>query len=141
VAQLVGLVGVMAVKIYVVDGNLHINQVDLRPHISGYWTIEGSVTSQFEQHLRAILDLPLGSPALTYPYTVTGNVIGGEKTDMYRPYLHLMARTPELHFHQYKKEVVPGVEVGHVSACGSDLPYLIEEIEHARDYMSGVIDE
>lgn len=141
IAQLVGVVGVMAVEMFVKDDDLFINELAMRPHNSGHWSIDGAVTSQFEQHLRAILDLPLGSPAMTHLFSVMGNVLGGEKTDMYRPYLHLMARTPELHFHQYKKEVRPGRKIGHVTACGDDLLHLTKEVQHARDYMSGVIDE
>lgn len=141
IAQLVGVVGVMTVEMFIKGEQIYINELAMRPHNSGHWSIEGSVTSQFEQHLRAILDLPLGSPAMNYPYAVMGNVLGGEKTDMYRPYLHLMARTPSLHFHQYKKEVRPGRKIGHVTACGDDLLHLTQEIQHARDYMSGVIDE
>jgi 5-(carboxyamino)imidazole ribonucleotide synthase len=141
VAQLVGVVGVMAVEMFVTGEKIFINELAMRPHNSGHWSIEGSVTSQFEQHLRAILDLPLGSPAMNHSYAVMGNVLGGEKTDMYRPYLHLMARTPTLHFHQYKKEVRPGRKIGHVTACGEDLLHLTQEVQHARDYMSGVIDE
>lgn len=141
IAQLVGVVGVMAVEMFVKDDNLFINELAMRPHNSGHWSIDGAVTSQFEQHLRAILDLPLGSPAMTHPFSVMGNVLGGEKTDMYRPYLHLMARTPELHFHQYKKKVRLGRKIGHVTACGDDLLHLTKEVQHARDYMSGVIDE
>ena len=141
IAQLVGVVGVMAVEMFIKGEQIYINELAMRPHNSGHWSIEGSVTSQFEQHLRAILDLPLGSPAMSHPYAVMGNVLGGEKTDMYRPYLHLMARTPDLHFHQYKKDVRPGRKIGHVTACGADLLHLTQEVQHARDYMSGVIDE
>jgi 5-(carboxyamino)imidazole ribonucleotide synthase len=141
IAQTVGVVGVMAVEMFVKGEQIYINELAMRPHNSGHWSIEGSVTSQFEQHLRAILDLPLGSPAMNHPFAVMGNVLGGDKTDMYRPYLHLMARTPSLHFHQYKKEVRKGRKIGHVTACGDDLLHLTQEVEHARDYMSGVIDE
>jgi 5-(carboxyamino)imidazole ribonucleotide synthase len=141
IAQLVGVVGVMAVEMFVQGEKIYINELAMRPHNSGHWSIEGSVTSQFEQHLRAILDLPLGSPAMNHKYVVMGNVLGGDKTDMYRPYLHLMARTPSLHFHQYKKDVRPGRKIGHVTACGDDLLHLTQEVQHARDYMSGVIDE
>ena len=141
IAQLVGVVGVMAVEMFVKGDSLYINELAMRPHNSGHWSIEGAVTSQFEQHLRAILDLPLGSPQMRAPLAVMGNVLGGEKSDMYRPYLHLMARNPALHFHQYKKEVRPGRKVGHVTACGEDLVELIQEVSHARDYMSGAIDE
>ena len=141
IAQLVGVVGVMAVEMFVKGEEIYINELAMRPHNSGHWSIEGSETSQFEQHLRAILDLPLGSPAMVHPFAVMGNVLGGDKTDMYRPYLHLMARTPSLHFHQYKKDVRPGRKIGHVTACGDDLLHLTQEVQHARDYMSGVIDE
>jgi 5-(carboxyamino)imidazole ribonucleotide synthase len=141
IAQEVGVVGVMAVEMFVKGEDLFVNELAMRPHNSGHWSIEGAVTSQFEQHLRAILDLPLGSPAMNHNFAVMGNVLGGEKSDMYRPYLHLMARTPSLHFHQYKKVVRPGRKIGHVTACGDDLLHLIREVEHARDYMSGVIDE
>ena len=141
IAQEVGVVGVMAVEMFIKGEDIYINELAMRPHNSGHWSIEGSVTSQFEQHLRAILDLPLGSPAMNHQYAVMGNVLGGDKTDMYRPYLHLMARTPSLHFHQYKKYVRPGRKIGHVTACGDDLLHLTQEVQHARDYMSGVIDE
>ena len=141
IAQEVGVVGVMAVEMFVKGDQLFINELAMRPHNSGHWSIEGAATSQFEQHLRAILDLPLGSPAMIYPFVVMGNILGGEKTDMYRPYLHLMARTPQLHFHQYKKEVRAGRKIGHVTMCGEDLLHLTQEVAHARDYMSGVIDE
>ena len=141
IAQAVGVVGVMAVEMFVKGEKIYVNELAMHPHNSGHWSIEGSVTSQFEQHLRAILDLPLGSPAMNHPYVVMGNVLGGEKSDMYRPYLHLMARNPTLHFHQYKKNVRPGCQIGHVTACGDDLQHLMQEVEHARDYMSGVIDE
>ena len=141
IAQAVGAVGVMAVEMFVKGDAIFINELAMRPHNSGHWSIEGAATSQFEQHLRAILDLPLGSPEMNHEFAVMGNVLGGAKTDMYRPYLHLMARNPGLHFHQYKKDVRPGRKIGHVTACGDDLLHLIHEVEHARDYMSGVIDE
>jgi 5-(carboxyamino)imidazole ribonucleotide synthase len=131
----------MAVEIFVKGENLYINELAMRPHNSGHWTIEGSRTSQFEQHLRAILDLPLGDPTMVAPYAVMGNILGGEKTDMYRPYLHLMARNPDLKFHQYRKDVRPGRKIGHVNAIGKDLVELRECIEHAVAYMSGEIDE
>lgn len=140
-AQAVGVVGVMVVVMSISDENISITDLKYGPHESGLWSIEASVTSEFEQHLRAILDLPLGNPAMSYKLAVTGKVIGGDKSDMYRPYLHLMARNPSLHFHQYRTDVKPGVEVGHLTVCGDDLNYLTHEIEHARDYMSGVVDE
>ena len=141
IAEEIGLVGVMAVEMFVKGDELFINELALRPHNSGHWTIEGSVTSQFEQHLRAILDLPLGETSMTAKWAVMGNVLGGNKTDMYRPYLHLMARTPALKFHQYRKEVRPGRKIGHVTITGNNLVELRNEVAHALAYMSGEIDE
>ncbi len=144
IAQGIDLVGVMAVEIFVVGDHLLINELALRPHNSGHWSIEGAVTSQFEQHLRAVLDLPLGDTALLAPYAVMGNVIGIETDksgDLYRPYLHLMARSPALKVHQYMKELRPGRKVGHVTLLGADLLHLRSEVSHAVDYLSGAIDE
>ncbi|CAB4667194.1 unannotated protein [freshwater metagenome] len=141
IAAGISLVGVMAVEMFIIGENFYINELALRPHNSGHWGIEGSLTSQFEQHLRAILDLPLGDTAMRDKFAVMGNVLGGPKSDMYRPYLHLMARTPGLKFHQYGKEVKPGRKIGHVTMCGENLLQLREEVAHAVDYMNGVIDE
>ncbi len=144
IAQGIDLVGVMAVEIFVVGDHLIINELALRPHNSGHWSIEGAVTSQFEQHLRAVLDLPLGDTSLVARYAVMGNVIGVEtdkSSDLYRPYLHLMARIPALKVHQYMKELRLGRKVGHVTLLGSDLLHLRSEVSHAVDYLSGAIDE
>ena len=141
IAEEISLIGVMTVEMFVKADQLIVSELVMGPHYSGNWTIEGSRTSQFEQHLRATLDLPLGDPTMTAPYAVVGNVLGGEKRDMYRPYLHLMARNPELKFHQYKKEVFKGRNIGHITVIGKNLFELKEIAEHARDYMSGEIDE
>jgi 5-(carboxyamino)imidazole ribonucleotide synthase len=141
IAAEIKLVGVMAVEMFVKGDQIFINELAMRPHNSGHWTIDGSVTSQFEQHLRAILDLPLGDTSMTAKYAVMGNVLGGEKQDMYRPYLHLLARTPKLKVHQYRKEVKPGRKIGHVTLLGENLIELTTEVQHAIDYMGGVIDE
>ena len=113
----------------------------MQPHSSGNWTVDGSITSQYEQHLRAVLDLPLGDPSMTAKYVVTGNVYCGDKPNMYRPYLHLMARTPAMKFHQYKGSFQSGELVGHITLAGNDLQVIIEEVKHALEYMQGVIDE
>ncbi|MSZ64430.1 MAG: 5-(carboxyamino)imidazole ribonucleotide synthase, partial [Actinobacteria bacterium] len=141
IAQDIGVVGVMAVEMFVKGDQLFINELAMRPHNSGHWSIEGSLTSQFEQHLRAILDLPLGDTAMTAPIAVMGNILGSTKTDMYRPYLHLMARNPRLKFHHYKKDVRPGRKIGHVNLLGDDAVELIHEVRHALDYMSGEVNE
>ena len=144
IAQGIDLVGVMAVEIFVIGDRLFINELALRPHNSGHWSIEGAITSQFEQHLRAVLDLPLGDTSLIAPYAVMGNVIGiqtDKSTNLFRPYLHLMARIPALKIHQYMKELRPGRKVGHVTLLGGDLLHLRSEVSHAVDYLSGAIDE
>lgn len=141
IAQEIGVTGVMAVEMFVKGDQLFVNELAMRPHNSGHWTIEGAVTSQFEQHLRAVLDLPLGDPSMSAPMAVMGNILGGDKTDMYRPYLHLMARNPGLKFHHYKKEARPGRKIGHINLLGDDVVELTQEVAHALAYMSGEIDE
>ena len=137
----IGAVGVIAVEMSVKEEDVLVVNVHMHPHDSGNWTIDGSVTNQYEQHLRAILDLPLGDPSMTATYVVTGNFHCGDKPNMYRPYLHLMARTPALKFHQYKNSGAPGELMGHITLAGNDLPKVIEEIEHALQYLQGEIDE
>jgi 5-(carboxyamino)imidazole ribonucleotide synthase len=141
IASQTGVVGVMTVEIFVSGQELLIKQLIVGLDASANWSIDGSVTNQFEQHIRAIVDLPLGDPSITAPFVVTGNIMAGEKLDMYRPYLHLMARNPGLKFHQYNNEVFVGQQVGHVALAGKDAEHLIHEIEHALDYFSGMIDE
>ena len=140
-SALVGAVGVIAVEMSVKDEEVFIVNVEMHPQSSGNWTADGSITSQYEQHLRAILDLPLGNPSMSAPYVVTGNFYCGEKPNMYRPYLHLMARTPALKFHQYKSSCVSGELMGHITLAGDDLSKIIDEVDHALQYMQGEIDE
>lgn len=132
-----GAVGVVAVEVVFAHGELTARQISLGPNFTGVWSIEGARTSQFEQHLRAILDLPLGDPSLLERHVVTGTYFG--QGNMYRPYLHLMARSPGLKIHQYLSG--PMDARGHVTAMGSDLVDLRECVTHALEYMSGVIDE
>lgn len=146
IAEVAGVVGVAAVKMFVKQEEIFIKDLAMGPQSSGLWSIEGARTSQFEQHVRAVLDLPLGDPTMTAPIVVVGHMFMGEKLigrkiDMYRPYLHLMARTPGLKFNQYRNEVSPGYRVGHITLLGENLEYLTNEIQHAIDYMSGEIDE
>ena len=139
--------GVLAVEGFEVPGapgrppRFLVNELAMRPHNSGHWTIDGSVTSQFEQHLRAVLDLPLGAVTATAPCTVMVNVLGGEHPDLYRAYLHVMARDPGIKVHVYGKEVRPGRKVGHVSVSGTDLEDLLRRARHAADYLTGTIPE
>ena len=142
IAAALEVTGVMAVELFeLADGSVVVNELAMRPHNSGHWSMDGAVTGQFEQHLRAVLDLPLGSPRAREPWTVMGNVLGGEPTDLYPTYRHLMARDPELKVHLYGKGVRPGRKIGHVNVSGSDLADLRERARHAADYIQGVIDE
>ncbi len=129
--------GVMEVELNLKDGILVPGMLRLGPTNRGMWTIEGSRTSQFEQHLRAILDLPLGDPSLLARFTLTAEFKG--ERNMYRPYLHLMARSPGMKFHQYPSQ--NSVLSGHVTALGTDLIDLQECVSHAVEYMNGDIDE
>jgi 5-(carboxyamino)imidazole ribonucleotide synthase len=148
IAGALGVVGVMAVEMFETaptpDGDpagVLVNELAMRPHNSGHWSIDGAVTSQFEQHLRAVLNLPLGDPRSRAPWTVMVNVLGGEHPDLYRAYLHVMARDPALKVHVYGKEVRPGRKVGHVTVCGDDLDDCLQRARHAADYITGVITE
>ena len=142
IAGELGVVGILAVEMFEArDGRLLVNELAMRPHNTGHWSIEGAVTSQFENHLRAVLDLPLGSPAARAPYTVMVNVLGGDVEDMHLGLLHCMARDPGLKVHFYGKSVKPGRKVGHVTAYGDDLGEVRERARHAAAYLTGTIDE
>jgi 5-(carboxyamino)imidazole ribonucleotide synthase len=142
IAGELGVVGILAVEMFEArDGRVLVNELAMRPHNTGHWSIDGAVTSQFENHLRAVLDLPLGSPAARAPYTVMVNVLGGDVEDMHRGLLHCMARDPGLKVHFYGKSVKPGRKVGHVTAYGDVLEDVRERARHAAAYLTGTIDE
>jgi 5-(carboxyamino)imidazole ribonucleotide synthase len=142
IAGELGVVGILAVEMFEArDGRLLVNELAMRPHNTGHWSIDGAITSQFENHLRAVLDLPLGSPAARAPYTVMVNVLGGDVEDMHRGLLHCMARDPGLKVHFYGKSVKPGRKIGHVTAYGDDLDDVRERARHAAAYLTGTIDE
>jgi 5-(carboxyamino)imidazole ribonucleotide synthase len=116
------VVGVLAVELFETASGLLVNELAMRPHNSAHWTIEGARTSQFEQHLRAVLDYPLGETGLTAPWVVMANVLGGVGEPELDRRLHLlMGHDPGLKVHLYGKEVRPGRKIGHVTALGSDL--------------------
>jgi 5-(carboxyamino)imidazole ribonucleotide synthase len=119
VADVVGLAGVLAVELFDTPDGLLINEVAARPHNSGHWTIEGSVTSQFENHLRAVLDLPLGATDLTAAATATVNVFGSD-TVPGRFDLAAALANADAKVHLYGKAPRPGRKLGHVTVCGSD---------------------
>jgi 5-(carboxyamino)imidazole ribonucleotide synthase len=140
IAATLDVTGIMAVEMFDTDAGVLVNELAMRPHNSGHWTIDGAVTSQFEQHLRAVLDLPLGSPALLAPYAVMANVLGGDQPDLYGGFVHCMARDPGLRIHVYAKGIRPGRKVGHVTVVGDDLVSLRERARHAAAYLRGEID-
>jgi 5-(carboxyamino)imidazole ribonucleotide synthase len=141
IAKALDVVGVMAVEMFDTPSGVVVNELAMRPHNSGHWTSDGSVTSQFEQHLRAVLDLPLGSTTMTAPAAVMANVLGGDHPDMYAPFLHCMARDPGLRVHMYGKGVVPGRKIGHVTVVGDDVDNLLDRARHAAAYLTGEITE
>ena len=141
VAGVLDVVGLLAVELFDTADGVLVNELAMRPHNSGHWTIDGAVTSQFEQHLRAVLDLPLGSPSTRAPYSVMVNVLGGDLPDLHPAFLHCMARDPALRIHVYGKDVKPGRKVGHVTVVGDDLPDLLDRGRHAAAYIRGDIDE
>ncbi|CAN5637773.1 5-(carboxyamino)imidazole ribonucleotide synthase [soil metagenome] len=140
IAAELDVVGVLAVELFVTrQGTLLVNELAMRPHNSGHWTIEGSLTSQFEQHLRAVLDYPMGATTQTAPVVVMANVLGGP--DDTEPALdervhHLMARWPDVKIHLYGKGFRPGRKVGHVTALGDDLDVVRGRARAAADYLS-----
>lgn len=141
VADALGVTGMLAVELFDTGTDIFVNELAMRPHNSGHWSIDGAVTSQFENHLRAVLDLPLGSPAPLGRWTVMVNVIGGEYPDMYAAYKHCMARDPGLKIHMYGKEVRPGRKIGHVTVVSDDLDDALRRARHAAAYLTGTIEE
>ena len=133
IAAELGVTGLLAVELFETPAGLLVNELAMRPHNCGHWTIEGARTSQFEQHLRAVLDLPLGSPQLTAPATVMVNVLGGDDGDIYDRYIHVMAADPTVKIHMYGKPVRPGRKIGHVTITADhDHPNPKELADRAR---------
>ncbi|KND32557.1 5-(carboxyamino)imidazole ribonucleotide synthase [Streptomyces acidiscabies] len=142
IAKELGVVGHLAVELFQThDGRILVNELAMRPHNSGHWTQDGAITSQFANHVRAVLDLPLGDPRPRAPWTVMVNVLGGDYPDMYSAYLHCMARDPQLKIHMYGKDVKPGRKVGHVNTYGDNLDDALERARHAAGYLRGTITE
>ncbi|BBX17964.1 5-(carboxyamino)imidazole ribonucleotide synthase [Mycolicibacterium duvalii] len=143
IASSLGVVGVLAVELFETDsGGLMVNELAMRPHNSGHWTMDGSRTSQFEQHLRAVLDYPLGDTAALAPYTVMGNVLGAPSTpdmSMDERVHHLFARMPDARVHLYGKAERPGRKIGHVNLVGSEVEGLRERAERAAHWLSHAV--
>ena len=145
IAGALGVTGILAVELFETnDGRVLVNELAMRPHNTGHWTQDGAVTSQFENHLRAVMDLPLGSPAPRARWTVMVNILGGDRPEvgrLYDGYPHALARDSRLRVHLYGKELRPGRKVGHVNTYGDDLAQVRERARHAADYLRGTIDE
>jgi 5-(carboxyamino)imidazole ribonucleotide synthase len=149
IADELGVVGMLAVELFQTADGVLVNELAMRPHNSGHWTIEGSRTSQFEQHLRAVLDYPLGATTMTAPVAVMANVLGGEAADPVwaGPALdermhHLMAHWPDVKLHWYGKSPRRGRKLGHVTALGEDLDDVRARAVAAARYLAdGVVDE
>jgi 5-(carboxyamino)imidazole ribonucleotide synthase len=141
IAAELGVTGLLAVEMFETPGGLLVNELAMRPHNCGHWTIEGARTSQFEQHLRAVLDLPLGSPALAAPAAVMVNVLGSDDGDgdVYDRYIHVMAADPAVKVHMYGKPVRPGRKIGHVTVIGdhphADHATLADRARRAASYL------
>jgi 5-(carboxyamino)imidazole ribonucleotide synthase len=148
IADRLGVVGMLAVELFETPHGVLVNELAMRPHNSGHWTIEGSRTSQFEQHLRAVLDYPLGSTAMTSPVAVMANVLGGaaaadtwDGPGLDERVHHLMAHWPDVKLHWYGKGQRPGRKLGHVTALGDDLGEVRARAVAAARYLAdGVVD-
>ena len=129
--------GLLAVELFQTrSGGLLVNELAMRPHNTGHWTIDGARTSQFEQHLRAVLNLPLGSPQATSPVAVMANVLGGTDPDLYGKLNHVMAADTGLKVQLYGKPVRPGRKVGHVTALGGSLAQARDRARRAANYLA-----
>jgi 5-(carboxyamino)imidazole ribonucleotide synthase len=122
IANELGVTGVMAVELFETPGvgsGFLINELAMRPHNTGHWTQDGSVTSQFEQHLRAVLNLPLGATDVLGPIVVMKNFLGGDNQELFSAYPLAMASEPAAKIHCYGKAVRPGRKIGHVNLVGA----------------------
>lgn len=129
IAEGLDVTGVLAVELFeTTDDRILVNELAMRPHNSGHWSIDGSATSQFEQHLRAVLDLPLGSTRTLAPWTVMVNVLGGPaQGTMADRYPAAFEAHPNVKVHNYGKDPRPGRKIGHVTASGTDLDDVVYE--------------
>jgi 5-(carboxyamino)imidazole ribonucleotide synthase len=140
VAAELDVLGLLAVEMFEAGGELLVNELAMRPHNSWHWTIDGAVTAQFEQHLRAVLNLPLGQTSPLAPVTVLVNVLGGEDPDLHGRLTHVMAADPGIRVQLYGKPVRPGRKVGHVSASGSELGQVRARARRAASYLAEGVD-
>ena len=139
ISEGLGVTGVMAVEMFETSGGkVLINELAMRPHNSGHFSIEGSKTSQFEQHLRAVLDLPLGETGLTAESAVMINLLGvDDQNDFVSRYAIAMEKFPSCKFHTYEKAPRKGRKMGHITLIGEDAGALIEMGLQARAALYG----
>lgn len=139
IADGLAVTGVLAVELFeTTDGRILVNELAMRPHNSGHWSIEGAVTGQFEQHLRAVLDLPLGETRPRDEWSVMVNILGGPSEGTLQDrYPAALQAHPEAKFHGYGKEPRPGRKVGHVTVCGDDLDDVVYRARAAAAYFEG----
>ncbi|MDP4690168.1 MAG: 5-(carboxyamino)imidazole ribonucleotide synthase [Candidatus Nanopelagicales bacterium] len=145
VARALDVTGMLAVEMFDTDDGMLINELAMRPHNCGHWTIDGAVTSQFENHLRAVLDLPLGDPRAVAPWSVMVNIVGPVDSEdlppLHEAFAHILARDPGIKVHLYGKAIRPHRKLGHVTVVGDDLEDLLDRAHHAADYLMGVIND
>ncbi|WP_437126413.1 5-(carboxyamino)imidazole ribonucleotide synthase [Nocardia mangyaensis] len=138
-----GVVGVMAVELFEThDGEILVNELAMRPHNSGHWGMDGACTGQFEQHLRAVLDYPLGDTTPLAPVTVMANILGAAQAPempMDERLHHLYARLPEAKVHLYGKGERPDRKIGHINILGNDVAQVREKAERAAHWMSHAV--
>ncbi|WP_308102691.1 5-(carboxyamino)imidazole ribonucleotide synthase [Arthrobacter sp. AK01] len=139
IANELGVTGVMAAELFETPGvgaGFLINELAMRPHNTGHWTQDGSITSQFEQHLRAVLDLPLGATDALAPVVVMKNFLGGENQDLFKAFPMALAYEPAAKVHSYGKSVRPGRKIGHVNLVGSS----VSDVDSVRQRATAVAD-
>ncbi|MGV9195221.1 5-(carboxyamino)imidazole ribonucleotide synthase [Microbacterium sp. MC2] len=138
IAEGLGVTGMLAVELFeTVDERLLVNELAMRPHNSGHWSQDGAVTGQFEQHLRAVLDLPLGDPSPRQPWAVMVNILGGPVDGTLEDRVPgALAAHPAVKVHTYGKAPRPGRKVGHVNATGDDLDAVAYEARAAAAQFS-----
>ncbi|MCM3697613.1 5-(carboxyamino)imidazole ribonucleotide synthase [Microbacterium oleivorans] len=136
IATGLGVTGMLAVELFQTrDERLLVNELAMRPHNSGHWTQDGAITSQFEQHLRAVLDLPLGDTAMRAPHAVMVNILGGPAEGSLGERLpDALAAHPSAKVHTYGKDPRPGRKVGHVNVAGDDLDAVVYEARAAAAF-------
>src|SRR5699024_5359828 len=133
IADDLDVVGMLAVELFeTADGRVLVNELAMRPHNTGHWSMDGAVTGQFEQHVRAVADLPLGAVDPVAPAAVMVNLLGSTAEDLVPGMEAALAADPELKVHLYGKAVRPGRKIGHVTLIGQDTDELLQRAHRAE---------